>query len=70
VSHPHEHHEHAPQHGHRHEGSKIAIHKDWRLWIGVLLMLGAMLVYVLTLDESVRPSPNPPKPPTAGAKAK
>jgi hypothetical protein len=29
-----------------------ALHKDWRTWAVVLLMLGAMAVYVLTLDDS------------------
>jgi len=40
--------------GHRPEG--IQIHKDWRVWVGVGLMLLAMLVYVATLDDSIIPS--------------
>lgn len=30
-------------------------HKDWRLWVVVVLMLVAMAVYVLSLDESIGP---------------
>lgn len=28
------------------------LHKDWRTWAVVLMMLGAMGMYVLTLDDS------------------
>jgi hypothetical protein len=31
------------------------LHKDWRVWVGVGLMLAAMATYVLTLDDSVLP---------------
>jgi hypothetical protein len=30
-------------------------HKDWRVWITVLLMLLAMLIYVMTDNLSLRP---------------
>jgi len=29
------------------------LHKDWRVWLVVGLMLTAMAIYVLTLDDSV-----------------
>ena len=29
------------------------LHKDWRLWVAVILMLAAVLIYVLTLDEAL-----------------
>ena len=32
------------------------MHKDWRVWLVVGLMLTAMFIYVLTLDESVLPA--------------
>jgi hypothetical protein len=32
------------------------LHKDWRVWLVVGLMLAAMIIYVLTLDESVLPA--------------
>jgi hypothetical protein len=38
-----------------------ALHKDWRTWSVVLLMLGAMAVYVLTLGR-VKPGPARPAP--------
>ena len=31
------------------------LHKDWRVWLAVALMLAAMAMYVLSLDESVVP---------------
>ena len=31
------------------------LHKDWRVWVGIILMLGAMAMYVLTLDDSTIP---------------
>jgi hypothetical protein len=30
-------------------------HKDWRVWLAVGLMLLAMLIYLMTMDESVQP---------------
>jgi hypothetical protein len=67
----HAHHDSAKQHGHgREESKKIGIHKDWRLWIGVLLMLGAILVYVFTQDDSEVPAANPQPVPAAGAAMK
>jgi len=30
-------------------------HKDWRVWVGFLLMLAAIVAYVLTLDDSIIP---------------
>ena len=29
------------------------IHKDWRLWVAVCVMLAAVLIYVFTLDDSL-----------------
>jgi hypothetical protein len=49
----HDHHGHAHQH---HPDSKIkGLHKNWITWAIVALMLGAMLMYVLSDDESLRP---------------
>jgi len=30
-------------------------HKDWRTWVAVLFMLGAMAMYVLSLDDTIVP---------------
>jgi hypothetical protein len=42
------------------------LHKDWRTWLVIGLMLAAMGIYVLTLDESIQPgsgaSSAPPAP--------
>lgn len=54
-----------PQHDHHHGGEhhqapqSRGLHKDWRLWVGVFLMLMAMGVYVLTMDESIQPPAEP-----------
>lgn len=55
--HGHEQHHHEPKRGR-------ALHKDWRAWIVVLLMLAAMAIYVASLDESIQPGGNvgPPVP--------
>ena len=40
----------SPQHGSQPSGKRSAgrqIHKDWRLWVAVVLMLLAMLMYGL-----------------------
>ncbi len=33
------------------KGKKL--HKDWRVWVAVILMLAAMVIYVLSLDDSL-----------------
>jgi len=56
------HHDHknSCSHGHTRgnegESSGRKFHKDWRLWLVVGMMLAAMTIYVLTLDDSVVPS--------------
>lgn len=52
-------------HGHKHTHESKAIshhkmdwtglHKDWRTWLVIGLMLAAIGTYVLTLDESIQP---------------
>lgn len=39
--------------------AKPALHRDWRTWIGVVLMLLATLIYVLTLDDALEPGLTP-----------
>lgn len=48
--HSHGHHEHSSGHA-----GKGGIHRDWRLWVAVVLMLAAMGAYVATMDEAVLP---------------
>ena len=55
---PHGHHEQEKHTKHgkpTHAKSKREVHKDWRLWVAVGLMLAAMIGYVLTMDESLQP---------------
>jgi len=41
-------------HGHSGKGqSRKELHKDWRMWAAVALMLAAIVIYVLTLDDSL-----------------
>ena len=53
-------------HGHKHAQERKAglpttrftwtgLHKDWRTWLVIGLMLAAIGTYVLTLDESIQP---------------
>lgn len=51
-------HEHGSSSKHRSglKPEKVQLHKDWRVWVGVGLMLLAMLVYVVTLDDSILPA--------------
>lgn len=52
-------HSHAETGKHAHGGIKKFnyknLHKDWRTWAVIGLMLVAIAMYVLTLDESVQP---------------
>jgi hypothetical protein len=50
----HNEHSHHGNHQHSHDAPKKKIHHDWRFW-AVILMLGAMLLYVVTNDEAVEP---------------
>lgn len=54
----HKNHAHSKGHGHgehRASSGRKGLHRDWRLWTVVLLMLAGMAVYVLTFDESLSP---------------
>jgi hypothetical protein len=55
---------------HHHSASKKnRFHKDWRVWAVVLLMLGAMVIYVLSFDERFQfgGKPKPAKPAASGS---
>lgn len=45
-----------PQH---HHGQSVSdkshrkLHKDWRMWMAVILMLAAIMIYVSILDDSL-----------------
>jgi hypothetical protein len=56
------HHGHNHSESHRHvredntESSSRKFHKDWRVWLAVGIMLAAIIMYVLTLDDSIVPA--------------
>ena len=37
-------------------------HSDWRFWVGVVLMLVAMLIYVMSDNLALRPRLEPQQP--------
>jgi 4-amino-4-deoxy-L-arabinose transferase-like glycosyltransferase len=46
------------------------LHRDWRIWLGVVLMLAAMAIYLLTMDEAIVPgNPAAAHPPATNAPA-
>jgi hypothetical protein len=52
--HKHPHESKTDKHSHR-KIDLSGLHKDWRTWLVIGLMLAAIGTYVLTLDESVQP---------------
>jgi hypothetical protein len=49
-------------HHHTTDLPKKGLHQDWRFIVAVVLMLIAMIVYVLTLDDAVVPGRTPGSP--------
>tara|TARA_Y100001934_G_C12357811_1_gene779028 strand:- start:407 stop:610 length:204 start_codon:yes stop_codon:yes gene_type:complete len=58
MSHSNHKHDHHQQHQHKKKGG---VHKDWKTWVVIGLMLLSMLMYVISDDESY-----PPGDPDAG----
>ena len=68
-SHPHEHGRDKAKHAHPTELWR-GLHKDWRTWAVIGLMLAAIGTYVLTLDDSIGPvGASPPAGPASAAPA-
>ncbi len=61
------HSQHAHHHEHHPEKKPVwmGLHKDWRAWLALGLMLAAISIYVLTLDDSVQPDSAAGNPPPA-----
>ena len=55
THHDHKHEHHGDKHQHRSKGKSKGIHKDWRTWTVIVLMLGAILIYVFSDNESLQP---------------
>ncbi|MGO9116080.1 MAG: hypothetical protein ACLQPD_00530 [Desulfomonilaceae bacterium] len=53
-------HNHSERHRHTRapedESGTKKFHKDWRVWLAVVIMLTAAIIYVLTLDDSIVPA--------------
>jgi hypothetical protein len=61
THHEHEQHHQEHHHGHHHPTHKRrGIHKDWRAWVVVGLMLAAMAAYVLSDNERLGLGGGPP----------
>jgi len=43
------------EHAQGRSGRRTALHKDWRTWTVLIVMLTAISLYVLTLDDSIEP---------------
>jgi hypothetical protein len=52
--HPQDHETKKQKHSHP-QGPRRRLHKDWRMWAVIGLMLAAMGIYVLTLDDAIQP---------------
>lgn len=50
----HRHDNHGHAHGHR-PAWYTTLHRNWIFWVAVGLMLVSMVVYVMSLDESLQP---------------
>jgi hypothetical protein len=48
-------HKHESKASSHHKIDWTGLHKDWRAWLVIGLMLAAIGTYVLTLDDSVQP---------------
>lgn len=46
--------------------AKKAIHKNWKTWTAVALMLAAIVAYVLSLDDEFPPAPGAPSTQSTG----
>ena len=62
----HHEHEHRDEWPSQHGRKPWHWHRDWRLWVGVVLMLSAMAVYVMSDSEALCPG-GPPQEPVPAA---
>ncbi len=44
------------KHDEKHDSSEPGLHKDWRTWVVVVLMVAAMAIYILSDNESLQSS--------------
>ena len=55
MTHEKHHHPHSHEHHKQEDPYWKRAHHDWKFWVAISLMLTSMLVYVVTLNESVQP---------------
>jgi nicotinamide riboside transporter PnuC len=57
MSKDHERHPHGEQEHHhpKHHSKKRHLHKDWRTWVVVLVMVGLIFAYLASSDETKSP---------------
>ena len=46
-----------------HTPAWMRLHHDWRFWVAVILMFGAMVIYLMSDDLAWRPRSRLPGPP-------
>ncbi len=46
-----------------HTPAWMRLHHDWRFWVAVILMFGAMIIYLMSDDLALRPRGRSPAPP-------
>jgi len=46
-----------------HTPAWMRLHHDWRFWAAVILMFGAMIIYLMSFDLARRPGALPQAPP-------
>ncbi len=68
MTHGHKHSTHHDHQEHGHSHRRRGPHKDWRVVTAVVLMLGAMVIYLMTMDESEVPG-EPVQPPIDAVEA-
>ena len=68
----HSNHQHGDPNGGNVQGHRpywTRAHRDWRVWVGVVLMVGTMIIYLMTDDLAWRPHMQP-QPPLSSAVGK
>jgi hypothetical protein len=61
----HEEHQHGDPNGGGVDGGRpywTRAHRDWRVWVGVVLMLVCMIIYLMTDDLALGPHPQTRQP--------
>jgi hypothetical protein len=53
-----EHNLHSEKNFNKHHGPYYKrMHHDWRFWLGVVLILSALCIYIMSVDFTIQPAP-------------